>query len=103
MSSRPPFRRNRRSDPPGFVPNRTGRFPVTRYKVFLHRAADKELMFVVKVVQELTRFCTAEAEFRMWEAHHRGRSVVLITHLELAELYVEQFADRGLAASIEPE
>jgi ATP-dependent Clp protease adapter protein ClpS len=38
----------------------------------------------------------------MWEAHHRGRSLVLVTHLERAELFVEQFADRGLPASIEP-
>ena len=102
MSSRPPSRRNHRSDPPGLVPSLTGRFPVTRYKVFLHRTADKDLMFVVKVVQELTRFGSAEAEFRMWEAYHRGRSLVLVTHLERAELYVEQFADRGLAATIEP-
>jgi hypoxanthine-guanine phosphoribosyltransferase len=33
---------------------------------------------------------------------HRGRSLVLVTHLERAELYVEQFADRGLFATIEP-
>ena len=102
MSSRLPSRRNRRSDPPGLVPSQPTRFPVTRYRVFLHRSIDKDLMFVVKVVQELTRFGSAEAEFRMWEAHHRGRSVVLVTHLERAELFVEQFADHGLAASIEP-
>lgn len=73
-----------------------------RFKVVLHRAPDKELMFVARVVMELTRFGSAEAEYRMWEAHHRGRSLVLVTHLERAELFVEQFADRGLAASIEP-
>ena len=47
-------------------------------------------------------FGSAEAEFRMWEAYHQGRSLVLVTHLERAELYVEQFADRGLCATIEP-
>ena len=31
-----------------------------------------------------------------------GRAVVLVTHLERAELYVEQFAARGLPATIEP-
>ncbi|MDB5309089.1 MAG: ATP-dependent Clp protease adaptor protein ClpS [Gemmataceae bacterium] len=97
MSSRQPFRRYqpRRGQP--------GRLPTPRYKVFLHRTADKELMFVVRAVMELTRFGNAEAEFRMWEAYHRGRSVVLVTHLERAELYAEQFADRGLSVSIEPE
>jgi hypothetical protein len=38
----------------------------------------------------------------MWEAYHLGRSVVIATHLERAELYVEQFAERGLPASLEP-
>lgn len=76
--------------------------PMPRYKVVLHRAADKGLMFVVAVVRELTRFAEAEAMTRMWESHHHGRALVLVTHLERAELFVEQFADRGLTASIEP-
>jgi ATP-dependent Clp protease adapter protein ClpS len=71
--------------------------------VVLHWANTHDLISVAKVVMELTHFGTAEAEFRMWEAYHRGRSLVLVTHLERAELFVEQFADRGLAASIEPE
>ena len=73
-----------------------------RYKVCLLRPADRGLMAVVRAVVDLTRFAAAEAEFRMWEAYHRGRAVVLVTHLERAELYVEQFAARGLPASIEP-
>jgi len=94
MSSRPPIRRNH-SGPS--AP------PITRYRVFLHRTADKDLVSVVRAVMDLTHYGSAEAEFRMWEAHHRGRSVVLVTHLERAELYAEQFADRGLPVSIEPE
>ena len=35
----------------------------------------------------------------MWQAHHCGRSVLLVTYLERAELYVEQFAERGLAVN----
>ena len=98
MSSRPPSWRNRlEASAPGPV-----RHPIRRYKVLLHRAANKELTFVVRVVMELTHFGTAEAEFRMWEAHHSGRSLVVVTHLERAELFVEQFADRGLPTSIEP-
>ncbi|OWK37511.1 hypothetical protein FRUB_06631 [Fimbriiglobus ruber] len=68
----------------------------------LHRAADKGLLFIAGVVRDLTRYGEAEAMTRMWEAYHRGRSLVLVTHLERAELYVEQFRDRGLFASIEP-
>ena len=76
--------------------------PVSRYNVVLHRSADKSLLFVVRVVMDLTRFCKEEATHRMWEAYHLGRSVVVATHLERAELYVEQFAECGLPASVEP-
>jgi ATP-dependent Clp protease adaptor protein ClpS len=74
----------------------------SRYNVVLHRSADKSLLFVIRAVMDLTRFCREEATHRMWEAYHLGRSVVVATHLERAELYVEQFADRGLPASVEP-
>ena len=73
-----------------------------RYRVVLHRTPDRGLLFVVNVLRELTRFGEAESMSRMWEAYHRGRALVLETHRERAELYVEQFADRGLLASIEP-
>ena len=101
MSIRPPHRRHDRPDfrALGVLTQPAPR----RFRVVLHRAADKNLMFVAQVVKELTRFGNAEAEYRMWETHHRGRSLVLVTHLERAELFVEQFADRGLAATIEPE
>jgi ATP-dependent Clp protease adapter protein ClpS len=79
---------------------RTQQLP--RYKVLLHPDAVHDLMFVVRSVMELTRFPRAEATHKMWEAHHCGRSVLLITHRERAELFVEQFASRGLTVSIEP-
>jgi ATP-dependent Clp protease adapter protein ClpS len=75
---------------------------MSRYNVVLHRFSDKSLLFVIRAVMELTRFCREEATNRMWEAYHLGKSVVVATHLERAELYVEQFAERGLPASVEP-
>jgi ATP-dependent Clp protease adapter protein ClpS len=59
-------------------------------------------MAVVRCVMELTRFPRAEATYKMWEAHHSGRSVLFSIHRERAELFAEQFADRGLTVSIEP-
>ncbi len=100
MSSRQPPRRNPDSPAPG--PSQPTRPPAPRYRVILHNTVDKGLLFVVRVLRELTRFGEAEAMSRMWEAYHRGRAPILVTHLERAELYVEQFADRGLTASIEP-
>src|SRR4051812_37177242 len=73
-----------------------------RYKLILLRDATNELMFIVRTVMELTRLCRAEATHKMWESHHIGRSQLLLTHKERAELYVEQFASRGLNVMIEP-
>ena len=59
-------------------------------------------MVVVRTVMELTRFCRDEATHKMWQAHHCGRAILLVTYRERAELYVEQFAERGLTVSLEP-
>jgi ATP-dependent Clp protease adaptor protein ClpS len=90
-----PDRWARRSSSPRSV-------PLLRYNVILHRDAGLSLVFVIRAVMELTRFCKEEATNRMWEAYHLGRSVIVATHLERAELYVEQFAERGLPVSLEP-
>jgi ATP-dependent Clp protease adapter protein ClpS len=80
--------------------NRSRQTP--RYKVVLLQDAVHDLMFVVRSVMELTRFPRAEATHKMWEAYHTGRSVLLITYLERAELYAEQFASKGLKVAVEP-
>ena len=73
-----------------------------RYKVVLLHNATHELMFIVRTVMELTRLCRAEATHKMWEAHHCGRSILLVTYKERAELFVEQFATKGLTVALEP-
>jgi ATP-dependent Clp protease adapter protein ClpS len=75
---------------------------IPRFKVILLQSAIDDLMFIVRSVMELTRFPRAEATHKMWEAHHCGRSVILTTYLERAELYAEQFASKGLSVTIEP-
>jgi ATP-dependent Clp protease adapter protein ClpS len=72
------------------------------YRVILHQDAALDMMFVVRTVMELTRFCRAEATHKMWQAYHSGRALLLITYKERAELYVEQFASRGVTVTIEP-
>jgi len=73
-----------------------------RYKVILLRDSTNDLMFIVRTVMELTRLCRAEATHKMWEAHHCGQSVLLVTYRERAELYVEQFSTRNLQTTLEP-
>jgi len=72
-----------------------------RYRVVLHRVAGQGLLAVAAALRELTRYGEAEAMARMWQAHHTGRALVLETHLERAELYVEQFTAKGLHTSLE--
>ncbi|MFO0926283.1 MAG: ATP-dependent Clp protease adaptor ClpS [Gemmataceae bacterium] len=86
---------------PASLPSQPRDRQLPRYKVVLHRNPAVDLMVVVRSVMELTRFPRAEATHKMWEAHHNGRSVLLTTWLERAELYVEQFASRGLDTSVE--
>lgn len=71
------------------------------YRVVLLNS-NADLMFIVRTVMELTRLCREEATHKMWQAHHLGRSILLVTHRERAELYAEQFAGRGLLVAIEP-
>jgi len=93
-----PVRPEQRS-PAGQV--QPGQLP--RYRLVLHHDAEMELMFIVRTIMELTRFCRAEATHKMWEAYHCGRSILLITYKERAELYAEQFTEKGLKVSIEPQ
>jgi ATP-dependent Clp protease adapter protein ClpS len=70
--------------------------------VVLHQDGVSDLMFVVRSVMEVARFPREEATHKMWEAYHRGRSVLLTTYLERAELYVQQFGAKGLRVTAEP-
>ena len=97
-------------DLPGVPPNSSRAHPEAKpraytlppYRVILQNNAAADMMFVVRTIMELTRLCRAEATHKMWEAHHCGRSLLLVTHRERAELYVEQFASKGLTVTIEP-
>jgi ATP-dependent Clp protease adapter protein ClpS len=82
--------------------NQPRRRDLPRYRVILLREGINDIMLVVRTVMELTHFCRTEATHKMWEAHHVGRSILLTTYRERAELYVEQFTDRGVAVTLEP-
>lgn len=76
--------------------------PIPLVRLILHSGAFMDLMFVVRTIMELIHFCQAEATNKMWEAHHFGRSQLLVTYRERAEWFAEQFAARGLTVTIEP-
>src|SRR3954447_16934509 len=90
------------SGPPSGAARHDRRPQLPPYRVVLANNTAQALMLVVQIVMEITHLCRAEATHKMWEAHHNGRSELLTTHKERAELFVEQFAERGLAVTIEP-
>ena len=90
-------KRKRKSQPKGKPPQ-----PLPPWKVLLHNDDKNDMPFVVGTVVELTPLNEQDAKLRTIEAHETGVSLLLVTHRERAELYMEQFASKGLIVTIEP-
>ena len=73
------------------------------FRVILHNDDVNDVVDVVRTIVMLTPLNPREAVRRMWEAHRSGMSLLLVTHKERAELYVEQFQSRNLVVTIEPD
>jgi ATP-dependent Clp protease adaptor protein ClpS len=73
------------------------------WKVLLHNDEKNEQLFVIRTIVELTPLDRETAYARMIEAHKSGVALLLMTHKERAELYVDQFQSMGLTVSIEPD
>ncbi len=76
--------------------------PLPPYKVLLHNDDVNEINYVLRTVMELTHLSRHDAKQRVLEAHYKGIALLLVTHKERAELYVEQFASKKLTATLEP-
>lgn len=74
-----------------------------RYRVLLHNDDINTFDHVIESILLLTPLTPEEAVERTLEAHESGVSLLLVTHQERAELYVEQFASRRITATCEPE
>jgi ATP-dependent Clp protease adaptor protein ClpS len=73
------------------------------YRVILHNDDVNDVEHVVRSIVMLTPLNGQDAVERTIEAHNSGCSLLLMTHKEHAELYVEQFRSRSLTVTIEPE
>lgn len=73
------------------------------YKVILHNDDVNEFEHVIRTILELTMLNERDAILRTIEAHETGASLLLVTHKERAELYVEQFATFTLTVTCEPD
>jgi ATP-dependent Clp protease adaptor protein ClpS len=76
--------------------------PLPPWRVLLHNDDKNDMEFVVTSIVELTPLNEQAAVLRMMEAHKTGVALLLVTHKERAELYVDQFQSKGLTVSIEP-
>jgi ATP-dependent Clp protease adaptor protein ClpS len=72
------------------------------YRVLLHNDDHSDMMYVVDTLCDLTPLTELPATAVMMEAHKTGVALVLVTHQERAELYVEQFRTKRLTVTIEP-
>jgi ATP-dependent Clp protease adaptor protein ClpS len=73
------------------------------YRVILHNDDVNTFEHVIRTILTLTPLKEPEAVARTIEAHESGSSLLLVTHKERAELYVEQFASKKLTVTCEPE
>ncbi|HZK82210.1 MAG TPA: ATP-dependent Clp protease adaptor ClpS [Humisphaera sp.] len=76
--------------------------PLPPWKVLLHNDDTNDFGFVIHTVMELTPLKEQEAKDRTNEANETGVALLLVTHKERAELYMEQFESKGLTVTIEP-
>ncbi len=73
------------------------------YKLLLHNDEFNTMDAVVIGIVKLTPLSAAQAIRKMLEAHHSGKAVLLATHKERGELYVQQFASARITTSLEPD
>ena len=73
------------------------------WKVILHNDDKNYMEDVVIVIRQLTPLGEQEATLCAREAHRTGCALVLVTHQERAELYVDQFTSCGLTATAEAD
>ncbi len=73
------------------------------WRVLLHNDDVNVIDDVVSTLQKLTPLSKQDAIIRATEAHEKGLALLLVTHQERAELYVEQFASCNLTVTAEPE
>lgn len=84
------------------APKKPGRKNMPPWKVLLHNDDKNDFEHVILTLLELTPLDIQEAKRITFEADEEGLALVLVTHKERAELYVDQFRSKSLTVTIEP-
>ena len=82
------------------APERVDHLPP--FRVLLHNDHVSDALYVVETLCDLTPLMPQRAAAVMMEAHRTGVALVLTTHRERAELYLDQFQSKKLKVTIEP-
>ena len=72
------------------------------YKLLLHNDDVNTFDHVVQSIVRITSTQPDDAISKALEAHEHAVALLLVTHLERAELYMEQFTSVKLTTTIEP-
>ena len=91
--------------PPAKRPAPTKREPkqLPPYKVLLHNDDVNTFEHIIASILKVTSLNAEDAVLKTVEAHDTGLALLLVTHKERAELYVEQFATFNITVTIEPD
>ena len=73
------------------------------FKLLLHNDDTNTMEDVVRAIVMLTPLAANVAIRRMLEAHEQGVALLLTTHKERGELYVDQFASLKITTTLEPD
>lgn len=90
------------AEAPSKTPRRISPQHLPQFRVLLHNDDVNEMLFVVGTVMELAALPKERAILVVLEADSTGVALVLVTHKERAELYMDQFTSKGLTVTIEP-
>jgi ATP-dependent Clp protease adaptor protein ClpS len=84
------------------LPEKTRPRPLPLFRVILHNDDVNPFDHVIESIVLLTPLGRVASFRKTLEAHLTGCALLLVTHRERAELYVEQFQSRRLTITIEP-
>lgn len=76
-----------------------------RWKVILHNDDVNHALDVAKAIVRIVGLSMADAVTKTMQAHEEGHAILIVTHKEKAELYMEQFTSHvpPITVTIEPE
>jgi len=72
------------------------------HQVVLHNDNTNSVSYITKQLVHIAKLSRQDSILVTEEAHQHNSAIVTVVHLELAELYQEQFSACGITTSIEP-